>query len=99
VTPELLSTLVAGLAALVTALGAVLGKRAAAVREERDNAEAALVAERKARRADARRIGRLERALDRAGIPDPDEQETRRANPDPAAPPRRRRRAPDSAGE
>lgn len=95
-TPELISALVASLAALVTTLGAVLGKRAAAVRDERDAALEALAEERKTRRASDRRIGRLERALDRAGLPDPDEQEARRAD-DPRT--GRRRHATDDADE
>jgi hypothetical protein len=92
VTPELISALVASLAALLTTLGAVLGKRAAAVREERDAALEALTEERQLRRDGDRRIGRLERVLDRAGIPDPDEQDTRRAD-DSRSPTRRRRHA------
>lgn len=101
-TPELLSTLVAGLAALVTALGAVLGKRASAMREALDGAEAGWAEERKMRRQSDRRIARLERALDRAGVPDPDEQENRRADtrtPPPSSGGRRRRREPDTAAD
>lgn len=93
-TTELISVLIASLAALVTTLGTVLGKRAATVREERDAALEALADERQSRRDADRRIGRLERALDRAGLPDPDEQEARRAD-DPRT--GRRRHAADAA--